>query len=65
MMALRLKEGISLSAFSEKFGYDFYDAHKKKLELYIQNGFMHTENGRIAFTKKGIQVSNSILCELI
>ncbi len=65
MMALRLKEGISLSAFSEKFGYDFYDAHKKKLELYIQNGFMVCKDGRIAFTKKGIQVSNSILCELI
>lgn len=65
MMTLRLKEGLSFTAFSEKFGYDFYGAHKKKLDLYIQNGFMHTENDRIAFTKKGIQVSNSILCELI
>lgn len=65
MMSLRLREGLSLSLFSEKFGYDFYDAHKKKLELYIENGFMALEDDRIAFTKKGIQVSNAILCELI
>lgn len=65
MMTLRLKEGLSFAAFSKKFGYDFFDAHKEKLTLYINAGFMQIANDRIAFTKKGIQVSNSILCELI
>ncbi len=65
MMTLRLKEGLSLTAFTDKFGYDFYEKHKTKLDLYIDNDFMTRKDGRIAFTKKGIQVSNSILCELI
>ncbi len=65
MMTLRLKEGLSYSAFLEKFGFDFYAKHKTKLDLYIKNDFMVCKDGRLAFTKKGIQVSNSILCELI
>lgn len=65
MMTLRLKEGLSLATFMQKFGYDFYEKHKDKLTLYINAGFMKIANDCIAFTKKGIQVSNSILCELI
>ncbi len=65
MMNLRLKEGMSLAAFAQKFGYDFYEKHQKKLDLYLKNDFMKCANGKIYFTEKGVQVSNSILCELI
>lgn len=65
IMGLRLNEGISLAAFSEKFGYDLYEKHKAKLDMYIRGGFMRKAADRLCFTDSGICVSNSILCELI
>ncbi|MCQ2432177.1 MAG: radical SAM family heme chaperone HemW [Clostridia bacterium] len=65
MLRLRLCEGISSADFEEKFGGSFDDIFAKKLQIYIDNGFMIHENGRYAFTPKGMFVSNYILARII
>lgn len=65
MLRLRLFEGLSLDAYKATFGRDFLAKYGKKLERYIAGGFMHAKVGRIAFTVKGMYVSNYILSDLL
>ncbi len=54
MLALRLKEGVSL----EKLPH-------KKVELFIKNGLAIAENGNFKLTNEGMLVSNQIITELL
>ena len=65
MLRLRLSEGISTDDFKARFGGDFDAVFGKKLQFYIDNGFMTHENGRYAFTPQGMFVSNHILARII
>ncbi len=65
MLRLRLFEGLSLDAYKATFGRDFLAKYGKKLERYIAGGFMRAKVGRIAFTVKGMYVSNYILSDLL
>ena len=65
IMALRLSRGIELDDFYKRFGFDFVKKYKPIIDKYEKGGFLeHTENC-IRFTKRGINVSNVILCEFI
>lgn len=64
-MGLRMRRGISEAEFKKRFNMSFRDTYKKQLEKFIGAGFMKEENGFFAFTQKGADVSNSILCEFI
>lgn len=65
MLRLRLFDGLSLDEYKATFGRDFIAKYGKKLERYIKGGFMHAKVGRIAFTVKGMYVSNYILSDLL
>lgn len=65
MMKLRMCEGISKREFYEKFGVDIEEHLAQRLEKFINLKVMEKKNGRICFTDYGMDVSNSILCELI
>lgn len=64
MLGLRLGEGISEEEYRKMSGVDIYDA-MPSLKMFIKEGFLVCENGRIAFSDKGFFLSNSILCELL
>lgn len=64
-MGLRMMRGISEKEFQKRFNESFCNTYKKQLEKFIGGGFMKEENGFYAFTEKGADVSNSILCEFI
>ncbi len=65
MMSMRMSSGLDEDEFYNRFGKNFYDINKNKIDLYTQKGFIKkTENG-FAFTDKGFDVSNALLCELI
>lgn len=65
MLALRLKEGFSLSDYKSRFGVDFISGREEKLKTFIGGGFLKIENGRIFLTEKGFYVSNALLVELL
>lgn len=65
MLALRLKEGLNLSALSEKFGkYDF-SALLRLVKRLEKAELCKFKDNRISLTNKGMLVSNSIIVEIL
>ena len=65
MLALRLKEGFSLSEYERIFGKRFAEGKEKELDLFSKKGLIEIKEDRIFLTYKGFYVSNSILSELL
>ncbi|MBQ9802621.1 MAG: radical SAM family heme chaperone HemW [Clostridia bacterium] len=62
MLRMRLFEGIEEADFTARFGVSFEEAYGD-LSRLIAGGFVTRRDGRIAFTEKGMYVSNTILSE--
>ena len=62
MLRMRLFEGIDEADFAARFGTSFEKAYGR-LDRLIAGGFVVREHGRIAFTERGMYVSNAILSE--
>ncbi|NDO18627.1 oxygen-independent coproporphyrinogen III oxidase [Lachnospiraceae bacterium MD329] len=62
---LRMISGIDENVFLEKFGKKFDRLYGAELNKFISMGLMTYDNGRYALTPRGIDVSNSILCEFV
>ena len=65
MLGLRKTAGISKQEFKIRFKTDIKDVYGTVMEKYFRSGFMKEENGFIMLTDKGLDVSNSIMCEFI
>jgi oxygen-independent coproporphyrinogen-3 oxidase len=52
-----MNEGVAVSEYYEYYR-DIFDKH-------IGNGLLFIENGRIKLTKKGVDISNSVLCDFV
>jgi oxygen-independent coproporphyrinogen-3 oxidase len=65
MLALRLKEGISLPEFEGKFGKNILESKKDIIRKYVDAGLMQLSDNRLSLTERGFYVSNSIICEFI
>lgn len=64
-LGLRMTEGISETAFFEKFGENIFHVFGKPLEKFIKMGFLVNKDGRIFLSREGINVSNQIMCEFL
>ncbi len=62
MLRMRLFRGIDEADFKARFGVCFEEAYGDVSRL-VAGGFLCREGGRIAFTEKGMYVSNTILSE--
>ncbi len=65
MLRLRLTGGISAAEFEARFGMNFDAVYGRRLQIYIDNGFMTYNGDRYAFTPKGMYVSNYILSNIL
>ena len=65
MLRLRLADGISSAAFTQRFGLNFDAIYGRRLQIYIDNGFMTYDGDRYALTAKGMFVSNYILSNIL
>ena len=65
MLVLRLVEGLSETKVFERFGHkipkEIYDNSK----IFIDNGYMTTDENGLRFTRKGFLMSNTILAEIL
>lgn len=65
-LGLRLTQGISLEEFKERFGTSSEEKYGKQIEGLIQKGLLYTPTeGRLALTKKGVDVSNQVFLEFL
>lgn len=62
---LRMNSGISEEVFGKRFGVSIDKLYGEKMEKFIGLGLMQYKDGRYSLTPKGIDVSNSILCEFV
>ncbi|MBO5196043.1 MAG: radical SAM family heme chaperone HemW [Clostridia bacterium] len=65
MLRFRLTEGLVLSDFQRKFGYDFEEMYGNKLRPYIEGGYMIRTRDGFALTPRGMFVSNYILSDIL
>ena len=64
-LGLRKINGINKNTFKERFNSDIYEVYGKIINKYVKLGLMSDEENSIYLTKRGIEVSNSIMCEFI
>ena len=64
-MGLRKTAGIGLPDFRERFGQDIYQVYGDVIRKFEGRGLLVAEGGRIRLTDKGVELSNSVMCEFI
>ncbi len=62
---MRLKQGLDLREYKEKFSVDLYMNNKKMIDDWINRGLLNHENGYITFTDRGFFVSNSFFIDIL
>lgn len=62
---LRMNKGISERVFLERFGINIKDVYGQEIEKFLSLDLMKYSEGRYALTERGIDVSNSVLCEFV
>lgn len=65
MLGLRMNCGISEENFKNCFNLGIEEVYGEILKRYEDGGYLYRRDGRIAFTRKGISVSNVILSEML
>ena len=65
MTRLRTCEGVSLDAVNERFGKEYLTFVKNEARKYIRNGCLEISGDRLRLTKKGLFVSDRIMCDLM
>lgn len=62
---MRLREGISLEEFYLLFGERLEARREKEIRGFIHSGDLAIEDGQLCFTRKGLDITNFILMELM
>ena len=64
-LALRLSEGLDLTAFEKKFGLSFLDQFGHRLPKLVETGLVKIEENSLKLTEKGLPVANEVFAEFI
>jgi oxygen-independent coproporphyrinogen-3 oxidase len=64
-MGLRKIGGVELADFRERFGRDMLEVYGGVISKFESRGLLRLEEGRLSLTSKGIELSNSVMCEFI
>lgn len=65
MLRLRLTEGINVSDFKQKFSVDFKEIYKMQINYLVSYDLLESVGDYIRLTKKGMDVSNSVIEEFM
>ena len=65
MLSLRMNRGVSESRFLVMHGVSIDEVYGEKLEEMRKKGLMRHENGAWALTRKGMDIQNTVLVELM
>lgn len=64
-MGLRKISGISITEFNSRFGVDIYNVYPNVIKKYVDNGMIIYKDDKLFLSKRGIEVSNSVMCDFI
>ena len=64
-LGLRMISGVSAEKFNDYFGHSIYDIYSPVIDKYKSTGHLEDDHGLIRLTKKGIDVSNTILADFL
>lgn len=65
MLGLRMMRGIDTAEFEKRFGKSFYEVYGKTAARFEKLGLLEYCGDFCRLTEKGIDVSNSVMCEFI
>lgn len=65
IMGLRMTKGVSEREFFKRFGKNIEDIYAAQLKKFTDMSLIQHRNGRYFLTDRGMDVSNSVLCEFI
>ncbi len=65
MLGLRTKNGISLSAFESKFGFDLLTKKKTEIKTLIDNNLIKIKGDNLFCTDQGFKLLNQVILALI
>ncbi len=64
MLALRTRKGFSAGTYRKLTGRNFFDEHQAFITALHNKGLVRIRNGNLALTRKGMLISNTIICNL-
>jgi len=64
-MGLRKLQGISEEDFLMRFNRHINSVYGKVINKYITEGLLIRNQSRICLSKRGIEISNSVMCDFI
>ncbi len=64
-MGLRKTSGVELADFRERFGRDMLEVYGDTIRKFESRDLLRLKDGRLVLTRKGIELSNSVMCEFI
>lgn len=65
IMGMRMTQGISKTEFYRRFGCSVDELFGEAVKKFTDGGFLEEKGDFLCFTSRGIDVSNSILCEFV
>ena len=65
MLGLRMTEGVSEEAFFHMHGKRLMDVYGKKLQKHLDGGLVIRERGFVRLSRRGMDIQNSILVDLL
>ncbi len=65
MLGLRTVEGVSEEAFYRMHGVSLWDVYGEKMKNSLKNGLVIRENGYVKLTRRGMDVQNRVLVDLL
>ncbi len=65
MLGLRMTEGVSLEAFFQMHGKRLEDVYGARLQKPLREGLAVLENGSLRLTRRGMDMQNRVLVELL
>lgn len=65
MLGLRMMKGVSLSQFQAMHGVDLMDIYGDRLQKSFSLGLVVLQDGYLRLTRKGMDVQNTVLVELL
>ena len=65
IMGLRMRSGISTNSFFRQTGYVLSDIFNDQISELTRTGYLCFNDDRLAFTKKGLYVADSVMMEFL
>ncbi len=65
MLSTRMREGLSLRAWREKYGVEFLSGREARVERLRRAGLLEIAEGFLRLTERGMEVHNAVVLELL